>query len=686
MFVDDTVKVFFNGTDFTVTEGDIFNLHSVALAGGGWAVTWTQTAFQEDFGAGAGPYPTVFARVYDASGHQIGSTIQVSDPVDNMPDDNSILTALPNGNFAVTWEDCLDSIETQVYDANGNLVAGNGTGFNFLSVPDDSRELIAVTGLSNGDYAVLWQQTSLSHVSGDDIFAAVFDESGNIVTNPVAVSTGDGNLSNGNSFGGVEAGDTTAIVKLQDGFAVMWNAFRDDGSGTHDANVYVAVFDNAGNPVSGEIQANAPDGSNDFSNDIVALGGNNFAVQWENDSGGNLEVFTRFFSASDYTASSPARADANSDPDVTAEPAHLIALAGGGYASLWDQFDGVGNDTVYVQTFDSSGNIAAGSSAGGEPVNALAAEGESLGAVALAGGGFAVLYDLTVDDGVGTGPDDDTFVRIYGADGAPTTGEIRVNAANGLNDDPLQVVALPDGSMAVLWTQDDASANGGLEHIFLQQIAADGSLVGAAIHLGDTPSDLSNAQELSFINEFRAALGTQQNLLVAAINGDTIDLVNLIDNLTVGVQTVDGLLAVNSVSASAAASADFSASHSVTLAMTVGKTVIVAAGTEVLLSDGHTATYVSGSGTDTIVFAFNTTGGPTTLTLDSVSVGAITDDAGNTLDVSGAQVTPYTVTVTDTAANVAAHIDGLEADPDFDCVGGAERKPVSDDHPDAVHQ
>ncbi len=521
----DTVKVYFGGAEALVSEGDAHNVRTVALAGGGWAVSWTQSAYQD--GPFAGTYYTVYARVYDADGQPVGSTIRISDPADNMEDNNSILTALPCGNFAVTWENCLDSLQTRVYDASGTEVTAGIQWI--LDIPDFNRLLSSVTPLSNGGYAVLWDGVNADN--DFTVFVRTYDSSGNPLSGVVSVDDplyGIQNRLSGDSLSSYEPDDTTQIVKLANGFAVLWVSPRDDGGGDFHQNVFVRVFQNDGTPVSGEIQVNGPDGAYiDFANEIVALGGDDFAIQWETDDASGASVYTRIFKVADYTAGTPERADANADPLVGSVPDHLLALAGGGYAALWTQYDvGNGSSDIYVQVRDANGAIAAGSQAGGTQVNTVSdVVSFPEEAVALPNGGFAVLFEAMRDDGTGVGVDSDVYVRLYAADGTAGS-EILVNAPDAADETGLQVLALADGSLAVLWSRYEATANGHAERFFLQNIAADGTKIGSAIALGTSPSDLTLAQEESYLTEFRAAVAANGAILAGAIAKDSLDLAN----------------------------------------------------------------------------------------------------------------------------------------------------------------
>jgi len=128
------------------------------------------------------------------------------------------------------------------------------------------------------------------------------------------------------------------------------------------------------------------------------------------------------------------------------------------------------------------------------------------------------------------------------------------------------------------------------------------------------------------------------------------------------VVTVDQAPTVTSLGAAATSGADLTVAHTVTFTIDVGKDVTVAGGTTLALSNGETATYSAGSGTQTLTFtdssATQTPGAPT---VSSISSGSIADAAGNALSLAGTAVSSYTDAVSDLAANVSAQFDNLDA-------------------------
>ena len=528
----DAATVFFAGADHTLVEPDLRNLRTVDLAGGGWAVTWSQTG--DDDGT---PDLNIYARVFDAQGHQIGSTFEVSDPND-MDDQNDLLTALPNGDFAVTWQSCDDEILTRVYDATGNEVsAGTQTVVSGANFPIPGQ---AIT-LNSGGYAVIWDQIDLPGAGGDNVYVATFNADGSPDSGPVLANSPGAHPDDlSTAIGPSDVAERNEIVRLDDGYAVTWLSSRDTGpSGGLEDSVFVRVFENDGNAVTAEIQANSTDGGVtsvdggffDTQPEIVALGGDNFGVFWESDSlSGTQQIFARVFNAGSYTAATPLRVDGNTDPTVLAETQHATGLTNGGFVALWGQYDTLDpNSDLYVQTYDSTGAIAAGSQFGGIKVNQVSGVVNLPDQViALADGGFAVLFESIRDDGTGSGPDQDVFIRTFAADGSPTSGEVMVNTADSVVDAGEVMVALADGSFAVLWTR---SASDELhQDVLLQRLSPTGALLGTPLLVDSTPFDNTNPNEQSGVAEFRTSLTSNQDLMVAAIDFITQDFNTVFPN------------------------------------------------------------------------------------------------------------------------------------------------------------
>ena len=501
--------------DPVIAEPDVFDVRTVALSNGGYAVTWTQTGADD-----GSPDLNIYGRVYDAAGHQIGAEFEVIG--DNTIDDTeNEVTALGNGHFAVTWRSD-GVIKTRVFDANGN------GGAEHTAAPAGDNALVQVVALSNGNYAALYGRTD---VSDQNVYVRLLDVNGVPINSEISINNPSNGLSD---FLTVRNGHISDIVALDHGgFAVTWTSFRDH-AGDFNNDVLVRVFNDQGAIVTGEIVVNelpAPVGGvQDSYAEIVSLGGGDFAVQWQTN---DAIVQSRIFHASDYTAGVALRDDANSDGNVIAQPEHVAALKNGGYVSLWGQYDLTSSASdVFIQVYDASGAVASGSSSpGGVRVNLVSGDANSPTQVAgLAGGGFAVLYESNRIDGGSA--DDDMYVRTFDADGNATSGEVRVNASNDLFDDPLEMVALPGGNFAVVYSQDHTTANGRYSDVVVQFVGPDGSLQGSPLTVHSTPADAGNASEASFLSDFRMALSSH-GMLFGMAESDNIDGGGYFDSLAV---------------------------------------------------------------------------------------------------------------------------------------------------------
>ena len=417
------------------------------------------------------------------------------------------------------------------------------------AAPAGDNTLAQVVELSNGDYAALYGRTD----AGDgNVYVRILDPNGVPIVNETSVNAPGNGLSDflHGGIAALAAGEFSQIVPLEHGFAVTWTSYRDHG-GDFNTDVLVRVFDDQGGALTGEMVVNelpAPaTGLQDAHSEIVALGGDDFAVQWQtDDTSGGQTVHSRIFHASDYTAGVALRDDANAASDVLAEPAHIAALHNGGYVSLWGQYDtGDLASNIFVQVYDANGNIAAGSRPGGIEVNSVTGVPNSPSQViALADGGFAVMYGSNRIDG-GT-LDDDVYIRTFAADGTPLSNEVRVNPSNALVDDPDEMVALPGGNFAVVWSQDHPRPRLRTTDVLVQFVAADGSLQGAPLTVHSTPADAGNVSETSFLSEFRMALSSH-GCCSRPADADNIDAGGYFQSLAVSSLGLASLLSPRSV-------------------------------------------------------------------------------------------------------------------------------------------
>ena len=105
------------GAGSTATET---NPHVAALAGGGFVVTWTNSAGDEN-----GTSQGIRATVYDANGNVVPNAgdILVNQFNQAGTQGSNDVTALPDGGFEVVWEDIAAGVDrVQRFDATGHLI------------------------------------------------------------------------------------------------------------------------------------------------------------------------------------------------------------------------------------------------------------------------------------------------------------------------------------------------------------------------------------------------------------------------------------------------------------------------------------------------------------------------------------------------------------------------------------
>ena len=109
------------------------------------------------------------------------------------------------------------------------------------------------------------------------------------------------------------------------------------------------------------------------------------------------------------------------------------------------------------------------------------------------------------------------------------------------------------------------------------------------------------------------------------------------------------------VSSVTATAGDYDAGKALTLTLNMSEAVDVTGTPMLTLNDGGTATYVSGSGSSTLVFSYTVAAGQNTSALEVTGVtGTITDLAGNALSTAGLPETFSGVIVNTTAPTVSS--------------------------------
>ncbi|MES2444127.1 MAG: putative Ig domain-containing protein [Pseudomonadota bacterium] len=164
----------------------------------------------------------------------------------------------------------------------------------------------------------------------------------------------------------------------------------------------------------------------------------------------------------------------------------ITVLADGGYVVVWE-FDDGNYEGVHFQRYD-----AAGVKQGGEvQVNTTTDQSQSQpSAAALENGGFVIVWTSFDQDH----DYDEIYSRQFDSNGAPLTGEVRVNTTIADSQSYPHVVALDDGYV-VVWRSErqDGEAGG----VYLQRFDATGAKQGDETRVNTHIADDQTRPELA---------------------------------------------------------------------------------------------------------------------------------------------------------------------------------------------
>jgi hypothetical protein len=200
----------------SATPNAQFNQRIVALANGGFVVTWADGSLGVGGAGGDDSSDAVKAQVFLADGTRVGSEILVNSATLNKQAVPQI-TALPDGGFVVTWQDLSLGVGGAPGDANGNAVKaqafladGTRVGAEVLvnTATQGAQAAAQITALSGGSFVVTWEDLSLSvgGATGDSSSSAVKAQVF-VIDNPPTISSNGG-------------GDNASVSAAENGTAV----------------------------------------------------------------------------------------------------------------------------------------------------------------------------------------------------------------------------------------------------------------------------------------------------------------------------------------------------------------------------------------------------------------------------------------------------------------------------------
>lgn len=380
---------------------------------------------------------------------------------------------LPNGSYVLVWEanDTGPYIAVQRFDASGNIL-GSQVRLNGPNLSSDLR-LPHVTSVGgSGEFVVAWGYNAGNSVSPNwDAYVQKFDASGVAIDSPVRL----GDLTT--TYSNVTTDYQIVALGSDGSYAVVWNEASATGF-----NIYAQRFDGDNVAVGSIISF---DGDfYDFDFDVEAVGSSGaFAVAWE--AGGDHRVHAQLVDASGDKGALYTSVRGTSTTNMSGFFPEIFALNDGKYGMVWT---GYASGSVNFQLFNADGSVS-GSVTSWTPTLPPGYTQypvfQNPEALMINSSGDFVLAIVGQNQSPGYY---DVFVQKYNASGVAQGSLITLSEVHSLISPPsLNLVQLVGGDYVLTWWGAE-SASGDFS-VFVQQVRADGTLVGNNVKL-ESPTRL----------------------------------------------------------------------------------------------------------------------------------------------------------------------------------------------------
>jgi hypothetical protein len=315
---------------------------AVALAGGGFAVTWLTYPSNND--------SDVMMKIFSDAGVEVRGETTVNSTTAGYQN-SQVVTALDGGGFVVTWVDNVNDgsgsgVYMKSYSADGTVVVAE-TLVNTTTVGSQSSPV--VTALADGGYVVTW--TSYDNNNNTDVYMKAYSASGQQTLGETLVNTYTDSTQSEQSVTALKNG----------GYVVTWTSYGQDGSGT---GVYMKVFDANGSVVTSEKIVNDTTAGEQRQPKVAALEDGGFVVTWSpgNYSYSNQSGYMKVFDADGVAVTQEEKvyqSSGNMFPGIYSQEntPRITALSDGGYVLSWLGGDGMYmfNRTLSFQAYSADG-------------------------------------------------------------------------------------------------------------------------------------------------------------------------------------------------------------------------------------------------------------------------------------------------------------------------------------------
>ena len=322
-----------------------------------------------------------------------------------------------------------------------------------------TQDQAAVATAPDGRFVVAWVSDGQDG-GGKGVYARLYDAGGAPQTAELPVNTTTSN-------------DQLKPAVAMDGggnFVVVWSG---EGAGDS-AGVFARRFGATGTPIGAEFRVNTAVSGTQASPDIAMETNGDFAVVWQSNETGSIEVWLQRYQANGTAIGGPSLVSVSGGADDY-DPS--IAMDDDGdFVVAWESDDG-SNEGIRARRYSNAG-IALDASP--IAVNATASGHQERPDVAMdAVGNFVVVWD-------GESPSDSKGVygRRFSAAGAALGGDFRANTQTSDEQTEAAVAMSGDGRFVVTW--DSKNQDGSSAGVYRQEYTASGALEGTELRVNTT--------------------------------------------------------------------------------------------------------------------------------------------------------------------------------------------------------
>jgi hypothetical protein len=310
----------------------------------------------------------------------------------------------------------------------------------------------SVSYFPDGSFVVAWDSLNQIGSYGYDVFAKIFDSKGKNKTGDILVNTYFANNQ-----------DAVSVSCFPDGsgFVATWESYEQEGSG-YENGIYARIFDSTGKNKTGDIHVNGDNIADDqMVPSVSCFSDGSFVVAWQSTHTGNWDVYFRLFNQTGNPQTGEIRVNSYTTGDQ-AGPSVSCFSDGSGFVVAWGGSSTGDTSGVYAKVFNKAGTPQTGDI----QVNTYTTDTQAGPSVScfFDGSGFVVTWQSNGQDGSLLG----IYAKIFNKAGTPQTGDIQVNTYISDNQWVPSVSCFSDGSFVVVWQSkfQDGSWHGVYAKIF----------------------------------------------------------------------------------------------------------------------------------------------------------------------------------------------------------------------------